>query len=150
MMAYDRADCQDGLYDPRFEHDNCGVGFVANIKGKRSHDIIEKGISILLNLVHRGAIGGDAKTGDGAGILFQIPHEFFVKVCKPLSIDIPDAGTYGAGIVFLPQNQRHREDMEKNIERIAREEGQKFLGWRTVPYDPSDLGELALRVMPVI
>ena len=94
---------KQGLYDPRFEKDNCGIGFIASIKGEKSHEIVEKGLLILQNLSHRGATGCDETTGDGAGIMIQIPHEFFEKKCKENKIDLPDEGKYGVGMVFLPR-----------------------------------------------
>ncbi|MCD6460042.1 glutamate synthase large subunit [bacterium] len=139
-----------GLYNPQYEHDNCGVGFVANIKGEKSHDIVEKGLNILLNLVHRGAIGGDDKTGDGAGILLQLPDEFFQSECTGLKISLPKSGEYAVGMVFLPQDTEKKSKMEAVIEKIVNENGKTFLGWRDVPFNSDCLGEIALRVMPVI
>jgi glutamate synthase domain-containing protein 2/glutamate synthase domain-containing protein 1/glutamate synthase domain-containing protein 3 len=141
---------KQGLYDPRFEHDACGVGFVANIKGIKSHDIVQKGLQVLQNLTHRGACGCDPLTGDGAGILMQVPHEFLKKECKALRIQLPDAGEYGAGMVFLPPDIGERNVCKEMFERIVHEEGQKLLGWRTVPTDPNKCGPLARKVMPEI
>jgi len=141
---------QKTLYDPNYEHDSCGVGFVANIYGEKSHDIIEKGIQVLINLVHRGAVGGDDKTGDGAGILIQMPHEFFYKELNKLNFSIPDFGFYGAGMVFLPNDEPLRLKMQKIVEQSVEENGKKFLCWRDVPFDSSCLGEMALSSMPVI
>jgi len=141
---------KQGLYDPRYEHDNCGVGFVANIKGEKSHDIVEQGLNILLNLVHRGAIGGDDKTGDGAGILLQLPDEFFQSECSKLKISLPKADEYAAGMIFLPQDEKKRQQTQTMVEKIVNENGKTFLGWRDVPFNSDCLGELALRVMPVI
>jgi len=98
-----------GLYDSRFEHDSCGVGFVCNIKGNKSHEIIKQGLEVLKRLSHRGATGADPKTGDGAGILIQIPHEFFAGVCADNKIDLPRQGKYGTGLVFLPLNEKERQ-----------------------------------------
>ncbi len=95
---------KQGLYDPRYEHDACGVGFVVNIKGNRSHEIVEQGLTVLLNLDHRGARGAEDNTGDGAGILFQLPHKFFNKVCPDLGIELPEPGQYGVGMLFLPKD----------------------------------------------
>jgi glutamate synthase (NADPH/NADH) large chain len=109
------------LYDPRHEHDACGIGFIVNIKGERSHDVISKGIEILINLTHRGACGCDPETGDGAGITVQIPHKFFVKECRSTGITLPEEGEYGVGMVFLPVNQSSRLVCEGIMERIVRE-----------------------------
>ncbi len=138
------------LYDPQFEHDNCGVAFVANIDGHKSHEIVEKGLQVLLHLVHRGAVGGDDKTGDGAGLLSQIPHEFFVRETKTLNIILPDAGKYGVGMFFLPQDNNKRENLTKKLEEIITARGFKVLGWRDVPFRSDCLGEFALSSMPVI
>ena len=97
-----------GLYDPRFEHDSCGVGFVCNIKGERSHDIIVKGIGVLERLAHRGAVGADPRTGDGAGILIQLPHDFLAHECEKIGISLPAPGSYGAGLVFLPVDEEEK------------------------------------------
>jgi len=107
-----------GLYDPRHEHDACGIGFVANIKGQKSHDIIVKGIQVLINLTHRGACGCDPETGDGAGVLIQIPHELFTRECRKLGFQLPARGEYGAGFVFLPVEPRQRLLCEGIVERI--------------------------------
>src|SRR3990172_8514669 len=96
---------RQGLYDPQNEKDNCGVGFVANIKGVKSHDIIKKGLEVLVNITHRGATGADPDTGDGAGILIQLPHDFFVKVCDKGGIKLPKPGEYGVGMVFIPRDE---------------------------------------------
>ena len=114
-----------GLYDPSNEHDACGIGFVANIKGQKNHDIILKGIQILVNLTHRGACGCDPDTGDGAGLLIQIPHEFFARETAKLGFTIPAPGEYGAGIVFFPVERHQRLQCEGVIERVVREEGLK-------------------------
>jgi glutamate synthase (NADPH/NADH) large chain len=141
---------KQGLYDPRFEHDACGVGFVANIKGVKSHDIVEKGLQVLQNLTHRGACGCDPLTGDGAGILMQVPHEFLATQCRAARITLPDPGEYGVGMVFLPADINERNVCTELFERVIREEGQKLLGWRIVPTDPSHCGPLARRCMPEI
>ena len=137
-----------GLYDPRFEHDSCGVGFVAHLKGEKSHAMIRNGIQVLENLSHRGACGCDPETGDGAGITLQMPDAFFRKKCAGLHIDLPPLGDYGAGIVFLPPAPEDRNTMEEWTEHIIREEGQTFLGWREVPHDPAKIGKVARSVMP--
>jgi len=134
---------KQGLYDPQFEHDACGVGFVVNVKGKKSHEIIRQAIQILLNLDHRGACGCEANTGDGAGILLQMPHQFLVKVAAENGIQLPSEGLYGVGMVYLPKEKDQRQRAEATIENIVREEGQSVLGWRTIPTDNSSLGESA-------
>src|SRR5579862_5965703 len=141
---------KQGLYDPRFEHDACGVGFVANIKGVKSHDIVQKGLQVLQNLTHRGACGCAPLTGDGAGILMQVPHEFLKKACQTQRITLPEPGEYGVGMVFLPPDISERNACTKLFEQVVREEGQKLLGWRTVPTDPTKCGDLARNVMPEI
>ena len=112
-----------GLYDPRCEHDACGIGFVADLQGLKSHDIIEKGIQILINLTHRGACGCDPDTGDGAGVLLQIPHAFFEGECARLGFPLPSPGEYGVGMVFLPVEKHERITCEGILEEIVREEG---------------------------
>ncbi len=141
---------KQGLYDPQFEHDSCGVGVVASIKGHKSHDMIDKGLQVLVNLGHRGACGADPDTGDGAGILVQMPHEFFVKECAKLGISLPPPGDYGVGMVFLPQDAAQRRRCEEIFEEIVREEGQALLGWRDVPVDNSGIGTHARDVQPFI
>ncbi len=138
------------LYDPRNEHDACGIGFIVNIKGERSHDVITKGIEILINLTHRGACGCDPETGDGAGITIQIPHKFFAKECKSLGIALPEEGDYGVGIVFLPVNQSSRLMCEGILERIVREEGLIVLGWRDTPVGADAIGRIARASQPYI
>ncbi len=139
---------KQGLYDPQFEHDSCGVGFIAHLKGKKSHAVIKSGIEILENLTHRGACGCDPETGDGAGILIQMPDAFFRKECEKINIELPPFGEYGAGIVFLPPNRVDRNTIEEWIEHIIREEGQRFLGWRDVPHDSNMIGRVARSVEP--
>ncbi len=141
---------QSGLYDPSFEHDNCGVGFVANITGKKSHDIIDRGLEVLVNLTHRGASGRDPDTGDGAGILLQIPDEFFRKACASLPFDLPGSGQYGVGMVFFPTDVKQGEGLEKLVEQKVKDEGQTVLGWRTVPTYGRTIGHVARYTMPVI
>jgi len=141
---------KQGLYDPRHEHDACGVGFVANIKGKKSHALVEQGLQILRNLDHRGACGSESNTGDGAGILIQMPHEFFADTFKNADLTLPQAGHYGAGLIFLPPDARQRRKVEQAFEKIIRSEGQEFLGWRRVPTDNSSLGETAKASEPHI
>ncbi|HUI28411.1 MAG TPA: glutamate synthase central domain-containing protein, partial [Candidatus Kryptonia bacterium] len=150
MNTHARRPCPQGLYHPWFEHDACGVGFVANIKGVRSHDIVQKGLQVLQNLTHRGACGCDPLTGDGAGMLLQIPHEFLARACEPLRIALPAVGRYGVGMVFLPRNVRERNVCLETFEKVIHDEGQKFLGWREVPVDENAPGPLARSVMPEI
>ena len=121
-----------GLYDPQYEHDACGVGFVVNIDGTKSHAIIENGLKVLENLVHRGAIGGDMKTGDGAGILFQIPDALFRRDCKQLKIGLPQPGSYGVGMVFMPQSKKSREKCIQFLENIVTTEGLSCFGGQRV------------------
>ncbi len=141
---------RQGLYDPRHEHDACGVGFVAHIKGRKSHDIVEKGLTILNNLRHRGATGADPLHGDGAGLLVQIPDAFFREEMAGRGVKLPKAGAYGVGMIFLPRNAAARAACEREIERAIVNEGQSLLGWREVPVDDTSLGETARRTMPVI
>src|SRR3972149_6120353 len=112
-----------GLYDPRYEHDACGVGFVVNIKGQKTHQIVLDGITILKNLIHRGAVGGDRKTGDGAGILAQIPHDFFSAAAAASKISLPDETTYGIGMLFLPRDKNARKKMVTVIKDETQKEG---------------------------
>jgi glutamate synthase (NADPH/NADH) large chain len=142
---------RQGLYDPRHEHDACGLGFVAHIKGDKRHDIVSRGLQILTNLTHRGATGADPLQGDGAGILIQIPDAFFRKVCPPLGIHLPEAGEYGVGMVFLPKRDLGAQNAAQHeLERAIVAEGQEVLGWRDVPVDNSGLGEGVKAVEPVI
>ncbi len=141
---------KQGLYDPSQEHDACGVGLVANIKGERSHQIIEQGIEVLVNLGHRGAAGADARTGDGAGILIQMPHEFFRDEADLHDIELPHRGEYAVGMTFLPQEQHQRHRCEVLIEQTMAAEGLAFLGWRDVPINRDAIGVLAAQRMPRI
>ena len=139
-----------GLYDPQNEHDACGVGFVAHIKGKKSHAIVEQGLTILKNLTHRGAVGWDPKLSDGAGCLIQIPDRFFREEVAKQGVRLPPAGQYGVGMVFLPRDPASRIACEYELERAIKDEGQHLLGWRDVPVDSTDLAEPARRLEPVI
>ncbi|HUC29570.1 MAG TPA: glutamate synthase large subunit, partial [Candidatus Acidoferrum sp.] len=139
-----------GLYHPAHEHDACGIGFVASIPGHKSHDIIRKGIQVLLNLAHRGACGCDPETGDGAGVLIQIPHKFFVRECEKLGFSLPEPGTYGVGMTFLPVEKHPRLQCEGILERIVREEGLTLLGWRDTPVYASAIGRVARASQPYI
>ena len=137
---------QRGLYRPSDEHDACGVGFVAHIKGARSHAIVRSALDLLINLEHRGACGSDPDTGDGAGILIQMPDRFFRKT---VPFALPPAGAYGAGLVFLPHDASARAACKAIVERIVTEEGQAVLGWREVPTNLSKVGKSAAAVAPV-
>ena len=139
-----------GLYDARNEHDACGIGFVASVRGDKSHDIVTKGIQVLVNLAHRGACGCDPETGDGAGVLIQIPHKFFVRECSSLGIPLPNPGEYGVGMVFLPVEKYQRLQCEGILERIAREEGLTILGWRDTPVEGDAIGRVARHTQPYI
>ena len=139
-----------GLYHPNNEHDACGVGFVANIKGKKSHTIVEQGLTVLKNLTHRGAVGWDPKLSDGSGLLIQIPDRFFREVMARQGVKLPPVGQYGVGMVFLPRDPASRIACEYEIERAIKDEGQLLLGWRDVPVDNSDLAEPAKKLEPVV
>ncbi len=141
---------RQGLYDPANEHDACGVGFVANIKGKKSHTIVQQGLQILRNLTHRGAVGADPLAGDGAGILIQIPDLFFREELAAQSVRLPALGQYGVGMVFLPKEPASRLACEYEIERAIKDEGQILLGWRDVPVDDNGLGASVKKIEPVI
>ena len=138
-----------GMFDPRQEHDACGVGFIADLKARRSHAIVADALAILENLEHRGAVGADPLAGDGAGILIQIPHEFFKAEQKMLGFDLPEPGHYAVGHLFMPQDERLRAHCETVIRRIVREEGLEFLGYRDVPVDNSSLSDLVRATEPV-
>ncbi len=141
---------KQGLYDPAFEHDSCGTGFVVNIKGVPSHEIISQSLTILDNLYHRGASGSESNTGDGAGVLIQTPHAFLVRECKSAGFDLPGPRYYGVGMFFMPVDVADRQQMEKLFEKIVAEEGQHVLGWRTVATDGSMLGATARIAQPVV
>ncbi|MBL7187962.1 MAG: glutamate synthase large subunit [Phycisphaerae bacterium] len=139
-----------GLYEVRREHDACGIGAVVNISGRRDHSILEYAKQILLNLHHRGATGADETTGDGAGILFQIPHEFFVADCRRLGISLPEPSKYGVGMVFGSKDNNVREHCDRVLESAISRYGMKVLGWRTVPSSADCLGQIALEAEPSI
>ena len=141
---------KQGLYDPALEHDSCGFGFVADIKGRPSHDIVMKALEVLLNLEHRGATGAEKDTGDGAGILLQMPHAFLAREAGKLGIALPAPGRYGAGMVFLPPSEHGQEAIGKLFEETVRAEGQQLLGWRNVPTDNGSLGGTAKASQPTI
>src|SRR6478735_4106603 len=146
-MAEER---RSGLYDPSFEHDACGIGFVANLKGRKSHDIVDKALTMLARMEHRGACGCETNTGDGAGILIQVPHEFLVDECVKIGIKLPASGAYGVGMLFLPQDERMREDARAILKRSVEKMGMEVLGYRVVPFDNSMIGDSAKAVQPQI
>jgi glutamate synthase (ferredoxin) len=139
---------KQGLYDPQFEHDSCGVGFVVNMKGRTSHQLVTDALQILVNLDHRGACGCEANTGDGAGILMQTPHEFLLKVTEKLGFQLPAAGQYGVGMLFMPKNSAERETVKAAFAKIVAEEDQTLLGWRDIPTDNASLGNTAKAAEP--
>ena len=139
-----------GLYSPEQEHDGCGVGVVANVRGGKSHQIIEEGIRVLLNLGHRGAAGSDPETGDGAGVLIQMPHEFFEKECARLGIALPGPGEYAAAMMFLPPQPEGLEKCRALVAKAVNDEGLQLLGWRDVPVDPGKMGRDSRAVRPHI
>lgn len=149
-MKYSELPPAQGLYDPNFEHDACGMGFVAHLKGAKSHQIVQQALKVLTHMEHRGACGCEENTGDGAGILIQIPHEFLAAECKSLNIKLPAAGDYAVGMVFLPQDAGARAEAAATFARIIEEEGQTLLGWRDVPVDPTPIGKTARKAMPFI
>ncbi|MEI8233909.1 MAG: glutamate synthase large subunit [Verrucomicrobiota bacterium] len=139
---------KQGLYDPQFEHDACGVGFVVNMKGRKSHEIVQQALTVLLNLDHRGAVGAETNTGDGAGILMQLPHKFLKKAAAACGITLPEAGQYGAGVVFASPDAAGRAKDEATFAKIVAEEGQTLLGWRKMPTNNATLGESARAAEP--
>src|SRR5512145_1566273 len=141
---------KQGLYDPRFEHDACGVGFVVNIKGDKSREIVDQALTVLENLDHRGACGCEENTGDGAGILLQVPHNFLQHACEGLGFRLPEPGQYGVGIAFLPDHREQRRRFEGIVKDIIVSEGQRLLGWRKVPTDNMYLGETAKSCEPFV
>src|SRR3954462_2751658 len=141
---------RQGLYDPANEHDACGVGFVANIKGRKSHEVIEAGLQILVNLDHRGAVGADPLVGDGAGCLIQIPDALYRDWAKGAGVDLPPAGEYAVAMCFLPRAAEAREVAVAQLEHFLRVEKQPLLCWRDVPVDTTGLGQAVLDQMPVI
>jgi glutamate synthase domain-containing protein 2/glutamate synthase domain-containing protein 1/glutamate synthase domain-containing protein 3 len=149
-MSKEGLPVKQGLYDPEFEHDSCGVGFVVNLNGVKSHLIINQGLEVLSNLAHRGACGCDPETGDGAGILVQIPDEFFRRKCGDVGFKLPPFGEYGVGMVFLPQDADNRKSLENLLEKVVIKEGLSFLGWRTVPVNNKAIGRLAQESEPII
>jgi len=156
MMAIDKTytlhpDRQPrGLYDPAFEHDACGVGLICDLKGRKSHRIVSDGLEILLNLSHRGAVACDGSTGDGAGILMQLPHDFIRKATGIEGIQLPSEGEYASGLVFLPKEPADRDQCMAHIEQIVIQEGQHFLGWRKVPVNSDTIGDISRQAEPSI
>src|SRR5579862_6020838 len=138
-----------GLFDPALEKDSCGVGFIADIKGRKSHKIVEDALTILVNLEHRGAVGADPRAGDGAGILVQTPHKFFAKQSAALGFKLPAPGEYAVGVVFLPHDAPWRQEIMDTYAAVAAREDMKILGWRDVPTDNSTLGESVKPTEPV-
>lgn len=134
----------EGLYNEAFERDSCGVGFIANIKGKKSHQTVSDALTILENMEHRGACGCDPNSGDGAGLLMQIPHDFLVEECAKNNIKLPKSGQYGMGMLFLPKKPTVKETTRKAIQAAAEKTGLQILGYRKVPVDASMIGETAL------
>jgi len=156
LRASDFADSADpglpeavGLYQPALDKDSCGVGFIADIKGRKSHRIVQDALTILVNLEHRGAVGADPRAGDGAGILVQIPHAFFARKAKENGFTLPAPGHYAVGFLFLPRDQEWRDEIRRTYEEVAAQEGLKILGWREVPTDNSTLGESVKPTEPV-
>ncbi len=150
IMEYRGMPKKQGLYDPQFEHDACGIGFISNIKGATSHDIINQAITILKNLAHRGGVGSEEDTGDGAGILIQMPHTFMKKVCKNEGINLPKKGDYGVGMLFLSPDEETRNDSLSKLKNIIAEEKQELLGVRDVPVYEKCIGNTAREAMPYI
>ena len=145
-----RKESYEGLYDSKFEHDNCGIGAIVNIKGIKTHETVANALKIVENLEHRAGKDAEGKTGDGVGILLQISHKFFKKVCLPLGISLGNEGDYGVGMFFFPQDELKRNQAKKMFEIIVEKEGLEFLGWREVPTNPSVLGHKAVDCMPCI
>src|SRR3974390_2748736 len=136
-----------GLYDPRNEHDSCGIGFVTNIRGRKSHDIIARGLQILVNLDHRGAVGADPLVGDGAGCLIQIPDALLRDWATTAGVELPPPGRYAVAMCFLPQDGAARDVVVQRFEHFIRVEGQALLGWRDVPVSTAGLGKTVLEQM---
>ncbi|MCR6107269.1 glutamate synthase large subunit [Salipaludibacillus agaradhaerens] len=149
-MKHPRTPLPQGLYHPDFEHEACGIGMIAHIDGTKSHDIVQNAITILCNLEHRGGQSADVSTGDGAGILTQIPHRFFEKQFHKEDLELPSEGSYGLGMIFFPQDHKSRKKSRQIFENIVEEEGQKILGWRTVPVNDSFVGKEAKKTKPYI
>lgn len=149
-VIHKKAPKAQGLYDPQHEHDSCGVGFVAHLKGQKSHKIVEQALTVLNNLRHRGACGCEVNTGDGAGILIQLPHKFLKAECEKLKISLPNEKEYGVGMLYVPKDAAQRKECEKIVEKVIQEEGQTFLGWRPVPTSNKTLGPTAIAAEPAV
>src|SRR5689334_23185323 len=145
MIFHTKPPQADGLYDPRFEHDACGVAMIARLDNEPRHEVVDKALTALDNLEHRGAEGADVKTGDGAGILTQLPDTFFRGVCE---FELPPAGQYGVGVCFFPADEVRRRKLEELLELNVRIEGQQVLGWREVPVDEDHVGDTANQSRP--
>ncbi|HEY9705888.1 MAG TPA: glutamate synthase subunit alpha, partial [Allocoleopsis sp.] len=150
MTTNNTIQVKQGLYDPQFEHDACGVGFVVHKLGKKSHDIVQQALTILVNLDHRGACGAEVNTGDGAGILMQLPHKFFQKVTANQGITLPEAGQYGVGMIYTSPDPEIRAKTREIFAQVVAAEGQTLLGWRDVPTDNSSLGQTAKDSEPFV
>jgi len=148
MMTYNQVPKEQGLYNPTFEHDACGIGLYANIKGRPSHDIVKKGLQMLCQLDHRGGQGSDPLTGDGAGLMVQIPDQYFRNQC--IDMNLPEKGRYGVGMMFFTINDEERVKIEDEFARLVEQEGQNLLGWRSVPVDPEKIGKTGRETCPVI
>ena len=147
-MTFTKIPEEQGLYNPEFEHDACGMGFVSQINGQKSHQIVEQALEILVNLSHRGARGSEENTGDGAGILIQLPDGFLRQKMESKGVILPEQGDYGTGMVFLPREKEKRKAVKEIVTTVVETEGQKILGWRDVPINPAGIGDSALEVMP--
>jgi glutamate synthase (ferredoxin) len=147
-MSFSRIPGKQGLYDPEFEHDACGMGFVSHIKGSKSHKIVEQALEVLVNLSHRGATGSEENTGDGAGILMQLPDKFLRNKTAELEIELPEVGNYGVGMIFLPHDKEKRAELQAVVQEAIESAGQELLGWREVPYDNQEIGQTAAETMP--
>ena len=141
---------RNGLYDPSMEHDACGIGFLANLHAKRTHKLVEDSLIMLRNMEHRGGCGCEPETGDGAGILIQIPHEFFEKECANIGIKLPEQGKYGVGVLFFPKDETIREECRTILNINLKKSGFKLLGYRKVPVNNEGVGKTALSLEPRI
>src|SRR4051794_39993823 len=147
-MTYNQIPQAQGLYRPEFEHDACGIGLYAHIKGKATHDIVKKGLNMLCQLDHRGGQGSDPLTGDGAGLMVQIPDQYFRKASPELNL--PEKGRYGVGMLFFSNDENEQKEIEAHVNALIEQEGQTLLGWRNVPVDASKLGETGKVTCPSI
>jgi hypothetical protein len=147
-MTFTKMPEKQGLYSPEFEHDACGMGFVSHIKGRKSHQIVEQALEVLVNLSHRGASGSEENTGDGAGILIQLPDSFLRQQMETEGVSLPEKGKYGAGMVFLPREEEKREKVQAIVKEVVEAAGQKLIGWREVPVQTAEIGKSALEVRP--